>query len=52
VITDLSMPRNDGLWLTDWIRARDGRRGDHLPRDRDYGTRRSLRFRDSSPAWA
>ena len=31
VVTDLSMPRNDGLWLIDWIRDRDGRRGDHLP---------------------
>ena len=31
VITDLSMPRNDGLWLTDWIRDRDSRRRGHLP---------------------
>jgi len=31
VLTDLSMPRNDGLWLIDWIRQRDGRRRDHLP---------------------
>ena len=31
VLTDLSMPRNDGLWLVDWIRERDHRRGDHLP---------------------
>src|SRR5262245_28075343 len=31
VLTDLSMPRNDGLWLVDWIRERDARRGDHLP---------------------
>jgi CheY-like chemotaxis protein len=31
VLTDLSMPRNDGLWLVDWIRARDARRRDHLP---------------------
>lgn len=31
VITDLSMPHNDGLWLIDWIRDRDSRRGDHLP---------------------
>ena len=31
VVTDLSMPRNDGLWLIDWIRERDRRRGDYLP---------------------
>ena len=31
VVTDLSMPRNDGLWLIDWIRDRDIRRGDHMP---------------------
>jgi CheY-like chemotaxis protein len=31
VLTDLSMPRNDGLWLVDWIRGREDRRRDHLP---------------------
>ena len=31
VLTDLSMPRHDGLWLVDWIRTHDARRGDHLP---------------------
>jgi hypothetical protein len=31
VISDLSMPRRDGLWLIDWIRKRDGKRGGHLP---------------------
>ena len=31
VISDLSMPRNDGLWLIDWIRARDRERGGRLP---------------------
>ena len=31
VVTDLSMPRRDGLWLIDWIRKRDAKRGEHLP---------------------
>jgi CheY-like chemotaxis protein len=31
VLSDLSMPRRDGLWLIDWIRKRDTRRGGHLP---------------------
>jgi len=31
VLTDLSMPRNDGLWLVDWIRGRESGGGDHLP---------------------
>ncbi len=31
VISDLSMPRRDGLWLIDWIRKRDVKRGGHLP---------------------
>ena len=31
VITDLSMPGNDGLWLIDWIRERHSRGHDHLP---------------------
>ncbi len=31
VISDLSMPRKDGLWLIDWIRKRDAKRGGHLP---------------------
>ena len=31
VISDLSMPRKDGLWLIRWIRRRDARRGGHLP---------------------
>ncbi len=31
VLTDLSMPRNDGLWLIDWIRGRESGRGGRLP---------------------
>ena len=31
VVTDLSMPHHDGLWLIDWIRKRDTKRGRHLP---------------------
>ena len=31
VLTDLSMPRNDGLWLIDWIRGRENGDGHHLP---------------------
>jgi DNA-binding response OmpR family regulator len=31
VLTDLSMPRKDGLWLIRWIRTRDSRRGRRLP---------------------
>ena len=31
VVSDLSMPRRDGLWLIDWIRKRDVKRGGHLP---------------------
>src|SRR5262245_3731623 len=31
VLTDLSMPRRDGVWLVRWIRSRDARRGTHLP---------------------
>jgi CheY-like chemotaxis protein len=31
IVSDLSMPRNDGLWLIDWIRTRDRERRDHLP---------------------
>jgi DNA-binding response OmpR family regulator len=31
VLTDLSMPRRDGLWLVRWIRSRDAKRGTHLP---------------------
>src|SRR5262245_41014538 len=31
VLTDLSMPRRDGVWLIRWIRSRDARRGTHLP---------------------
>lgn len=31
VLTDLSMPRRDGLWLLRWIRLRDSKRGTHLP---------------------
>ncbi len=31
VISDLSMPRRDGLWLIDWIRKRDAKRSGHLP---------------------
>jgi len=31
VLTDLSMPRKDGLWLIRWIRSRDAKRGSHLP---------------------
>jgi len=31
VLSDLSMPRRDGLWLIDWIRKRDAKRGGHLP---------------------
>lgn len=31
VVSDLSMPRRDGLWLVDWIRKRDRRLGGHLP---------------------
>jgi len=31
VITDLSMPRRDGLWLVQWIRERDAVRKTHTP---------------------
>jgi CheY-like chemotaxis protein len=31
VLSDLSMPRKDGLWLIGWIRKRDVRRKGHLP---------------------
>ena len=31
VLSDLSMPRRDGLWLLRWIRSRDARKGTHLP---------------------
>jgi CheY-like chemotaxis protein len=31
VLSDLSMPRRDGLWLVRWIRNRDAKRGTHLP---------------------
>lgn len=32
VLTDLSMPRHDGLWLIRWIRNRDAKKpGTHLP---------------------
>jgi DNA-binding response OmpR family regulator len=31
VLTDLSMPRRDGVWLVRWIRARDAKRGTRLP---------------------
>jgi DNA-binding response OmpR family regulator len=31
VLTDLSMPRRDGVWLIRWIRSRDAKRGTHLP---------------------
>jgi CheY-like chemotaxis protein len=31
VLTDLSMPRRDGLWLVRWIRSRDAKHGAHLP---------------------
>jgi CheY-like chemotaxis protein len=31
VLTDLSMPRRDGVWLVRWIRVREARRGTHLP---------------------
>jgi DNA-binding response OmpR family regulator len=31
VLTDLSMPRRDGVWLIRWIRSRDAKRGAHLP---------------------
>jgi CheY-like chemotaxis protein len=31
VVSDLSMPRRDGLWLIDWIRKRDTQRGEHIP---------------------
>jgi hypothetical protein len=31
VVSDLSMPRRDGMWLIGWIRKRDAKRGDHLP---------------------
>ena len=31
VLSDLSMPRRDGLWLVRWIRSRDAKRGTHLP---------------------
>jgi CheY-like chemotaxis protein len=31
VITDLSMPRRDGLWLLQWIRNRDRKRKTHTP---------------------
>jgi CheY-like chemotaxis protein len=31
VVSDLSMPRRDGLWLIRWIRRRDAKRGSHLP---------------------
>jgi CheY-like chemotaxis protein len=31
VITDLSMPRHDGIWLLQWIRARDEKTGRYTP---------------------
>jgi CheY-like chemotaxis protein len=31
VLSDLSMPRRDGLWLLGWVRKREACRGDHLP---------------------
>jgi CheY-like chemotaxis protein len=31
VLTDLAMPRKDGLWLIRWIRARSVARSDRLP---------------------
>jgi DNA-binding response OmpR family regulator len=31
VLTDLSMPRRDGVWLVRWIRNRDAKRGVRLP---------------------
>jgi CheY-like chemotaxis protein len=31
VITDLSMPRHDGIWLLQWIRARDVKTGRYTP---------------------
>lgn len=31
VMTDLSMPRRDGVWLLQWIRTRDERRKTHTP---------------------
>ena len=31
VLTDLSMPHRDGLWLIRWIRSRDAEKGTHLP---------------------
>jgi DNA-binding response OmpR family regulator len=31
VLTDLSMPRRDGMWLVQWIRHREAKRGTHLP---------------------
>jgi CheY-like chemotaxis protein len=31
VITDLSMPRRDGLWLLTWIRQRDAKRKHYTP---------------------
>ena len=31
VLTDLSMPKRDGVWLVRWIRTRDAKRGVRLP---------------------
>src|SRR3954470_18925005 len=31
VMTDLSMPRRDGLWLLKWIRTRDAQQKTHTP---------------------
>ena len=31
VLTDLSMPRRDGLWLLQWIRTRDAKHKTHTP---------------------
>jgi CheY-like chemotaxis protein len=31
IISDLAMPRKDGLWLIDWIRKRDARVGTSIP---------------------
>lgn len=31
ILTDLSMPGRDGLWLARWLRRRESRGGIHLP---------------------
>ena len=31
ILTDLSMPGHDGLWLARWLRRREGKTGVHIP---------------------